>query len=570
MKRLLAIVLTLIMSLNFIACSIDHKDSINNVKEKASEIAGNAGEKASEVAGDVASGAADVAGNVKDTAINTYNNVSDKISQWYQSINVDKFKDGWEIASNYAASTYGAAITSEYIASVANAINQLKQDINSSMGTARGIAQEAGFVAERWTADTFNINAALNGSEEQAYVVGSTDFGSVDVETTYGEKASLKYYKSGSGSAGAQAKSLLDAYKKYCNKTDNPESFEAFLEDRGIKNGERKDLYSAIYEGQTRIIPSGQMDKAVKFLKGKISEKEITDPQNASLRSSTYEETLFKLKDRLQAPDGTESIPLTYDEAQAITELAIDGKFKPEDFGVSITKIITPKYILKQAMISGVSSAAINTVLSAAPEIFAMTLDYIKTGEVDGVELKKLGVDSIFAAGEGFVEGSVSSTLVMACQSGALGATMENISPGAIASLTVLAINVARYSYSLSTDQITVGEYSNLLAENILASGASIAAGATLEYYTCSPFAYMVGSMVGGLFASLLYHGGEYVVMRIKDAGGFEAILPENVMAGIDLVKDTTLMTLESSKKKAGEIVTEVNEKGFIKVALVE
>ena len=124
----------------------------------------------------------DIASSAKDTAINA----KDAVVEWYKGIDLSKFKDGWDAAVDWAGSAYAATMSSELVANVGTAINNFKVDMNAAYGFARGIAQEAGFAAEKWMADTFNIDAAARGSSYSAETVNSHGLGSTDVTTNYG------------------------------------------------------------------------------------------------------------------------------------------------------------------------------------------------------------------------------------------------------------------------------------------------------------------------------------------------------------------------------------------------
>ena len=114
---------------------------------------------------------------------------------WGTNIDFSIFSKGWDYASKFVSSQYSTFVTSEYIQNVGKQIEVLKTDINSTMNTARGIAQEAGFAAEKWAVDTFNIQAAASNSGESAFRPDSNAGGSADIETSWGEEYSLKYYQ---------------------------------------------------------------------------------------------------------------------------------------------------------------------------------------------------------------------------------------------------------------------------------------------------------------------------------------------------------------------------------------
>ena len=435
------------------------------------------------------------------------------------------FEDGWKAAIEYLGNSVAASESDDYISQVKDAIDAFEELINQSHGSERGIAQEAGFVAEKWTAATYNIDAALNESLYHAEAVGSNLLGSPDVTLFDDEgeevlQASLKYYESGGKSAAAQATTILEAYQKYLGKTksDNPLSFQAYCE----KNGYDSDvdaLYS-IYEGQIRIIPEDQLDVAVDYLNGLI---DLPDDQ--------YAETLEKLRVRLEAPDGTKSKPATYEEMQAVAELAQNGDFSPEQFGFSITQIITPKYVVKQAIKGGLSSAAIETALSVGPDLFTVIRNSIRDGKLGLDQFKSSGIDGLFAASIGFVEGAMCSLLLSSCRLGILGKGLNDVSPHTVAALVTITKQAIRNGYSLANGDISGLEYGDMMAENVIVVSCSTASGIALQTLLPGlPFAYAIGSFVGQLLASVGYRiikeAIKHVVLFISGVGGFEAMLP--------------------------------------------
>lgn len=231
--------------------------------------------------------------------------------EWYQGIDLAKFKDGWDAAVNWAGSAYAATMSSELVANVGTAINNFKVDMNAAYGSARGIAQEAGFAAEKWMADTFNIDAAARGSTYSAKTVNSHGLGSTDVTTNYSEQVSLKYYSTAQGSAHAQAETLIEAYRDYYVQAKNPMSLQEYMDSHGY-DYETQSKLLPLYDDQTRIIPTDQMEEATAYLQGRITKLSAIEGHEAEQLTKTYQQTLANLKDRLTAPDGTSSKPATY------------------------------------------------------------------------------------------------------------------------------------------------------------------------------------------------------------------------------------------------------------------
>ena len=210
-----------------------------------------------------ACGIGEKASSIASSAGDTLSSAKDSVETWYNGIDFAKFKAGWDAAVDWMGAAYSAAASStflqtDYIQSVAGAINDLEVSINSAYGSARGIAQEAGFAAEKWTAGTFNIDAAARGSAARAEVVGSNELGSVDVATSYGEDASLKYYKTGAASGKAQAKTIVEAYTEYARGNPDAKSMGEYMDSKGYDYETQSGLLP-LYDGQTRIIPTDQM-----------------------------------------------------------------------------------------------------------------------------------------------------------------------------------------------------------------------------------------------------------------------------------------------------------------------
>lgn len=535
MRKVIAIIISISMILQLSAC---------NIKENASSLVDSAkesGEKA-----------------------------FDTVSEWYSNLDFSKFKDGWDYSIEFMGSQYAAAMSSEYVSNIEAALTTLETDINASVGSARGTAQEAGYLAEKWASDTFNLDAVANGSKYRAEVFGSNEFASVDVKTNYGENASLKYYQDANGSASAQAKTLLKAYKEYCSETkkSEPQSLSEYMSERGYDPNSQDALLASIYKDQTRIIPTDQLEEAKNYLQGRINKLSKIEGEVASGRKQAYQETLDNLKDRLEAPDGTESKPLSRDEAQAIAELAKDGEFKPEKFKVTLSSVISPKYVVKQAMGTGIETAAISTVFTVGPDIYSILKEASKTGDLDEDKLKETGVEGAVAASGGFVEGSVSRVVTTLCKSGVWGDALKEANPSVVAALTVLIIEGAIHGFELSQGKITTEEYGNMMIDRFMISMMGIPTSALfLAILPASKICMMAGCMAGGMLACIGYMVAKNAVMDIVDGGGFEAIIPADSASSFSVAKNAiaSLNVKDQISSFADSAITTAND-GLIKV----
>ena len=547
--RQLAVMISLLLVVGTISMSFVTVDSYaGELTEKGKK----AGEKAKDSANKGKDAVKDVASKGKDAVAKGGKATADQLKKWKAKIDKKEFKKGWEKAADFAASDYAAQQGIKYINNVASAIETFRLDVNMAKGSARGVAQEAGYVAEKWHVNTFNIDAAVKGRSSKATTPGSNEFASPDIDTNYGEKASLKYYKSGSESARAQAKSIIKRYNEYCAESSNPKDLSEYLDERGISN-EDKAVYESVYSGQTRIIPSDQMKEATDFINGKIDKYSSMEGKVPEASAKTYGETLEKLRDRIQDPKGTQSKPATYEEMQAVAELAKEGKFDPEQFGFSVSQIITPKYIVKQAVNTGGKTAAVKVAIDLGPNIYAIIVKGIETGEIDKSDFKELGIDGLESGAEGFIEGSVSCAILTACQAGQFGPALTNASPDVVGALTVLAIDSVRYGYALSKGDITPMQFGDLMAEDVVVSSGALAAGAGLSMlFGGSVIVCMAGCLAGGMLASMGYSYGKQTALEVRDAGGFAAVVP------IDSVKGTLLNKKAIASLKMKDVATNI------------
>ena len=495
----------------------------------------------------------------------------DKVVSWFSSLNADRFSEGCEYALEYMGIQTSALMTSEYIQNIETAITNLKESMNSAVGSARNPAQEAGFAAEKWVAGTFNIDAAANNSPYTADVVSSNKFGSVDVTTNYGEEASLKFYQSADASANAQAKAVLKAYKEYASKSSKPVTMEDYLNSKNIDTKTKEALYKSVYEGQTRIIPADQLAEATNYLQGKIDKLSMVDGEATSLQTKTYQETLGKLRDRLQAPDGTQSKPLTNEEAQAIAELSQKGQFKPEDFGITVSQVVNYRLIAKQAIGTGVGVGLLKAAFEAGPDLFSIILEAVRTGNIDENRLKEVGIDGAIAMTEGFVEGSICSTLVSLCTSGALGEGLKSAQPTVVATLAFLVIEAIISGYDLAQGKITKEEYGNMMMDRVMVSLLMIPTSAmVIAFLPASNIAILAGCMAGGLLVCTAYGAAKEAIMDFADDGGIVAIVPKDIADSVSnakkAIKELSISDLTSSFGQF--IITKLND-GCIKVQAV-
>lgn len=425
---------------------------------------------------------------------------------------------GYNAAIQNSTTQHAGLQAEQYIANINSAIDTLNNDINVFKGFETGVGQLKGDVAEFWHSDTFNINAALNDSKFRTIVDRSHDFASADITSNWGESFGLKYLRNAQASANAQSTSYFERYCEYKAVSGRANlTFEDFLAERNI-NPDDVFRFDPIYNGQTRIIPSDQLKEAITYLKIKIAKEAENRPEQVT----RLRETLDKLESKLKAPDGTKSIELTKEEAENIAKLAKEGEFDAREMGLSTEELIKLEHILRQGIKAGLTAAVISFVLKTAPKVYECLAQLIEDGEIDEDHLRDLGFSALSGSSEGFLRGFIAASLTTACESGVWGETMKNISPGVIAGLTVIMINMMKDSYLVATGRMSKQEMSANLSRNIFVTSLALGMGSLTQILLpMVPGAYLIGNFVGSIAGSFVYNAMDNAFMALCVESGW-------------------------------------------------
>ena len=425
---------------------------------------------------------------------------------------------GYNAAIQNSTTQHAGLQAEQYIANINSAIDTLNNDINVFNGFETGVGQLKGDVAEFWHSDTFNINAALNDSKFRTIVDRSHDFASADITSNWGESFGLKYLRNAQASANAQSTSYFERYCEYKAVSGRANlTFEDFLAERNI-NPDDVFRFDPIYNGQTRIIPSDQLKEAITYLKIKIAKEAENRPEQVT----RLRETLDKLESKLKAPDGTKSIELTKEEAENIAKLAKEGEFDAREMGLSTEELIKLEHILRQGIKAGLTAAVISFVLKTAPKVYECLAQLIEDGEIDEDHLRDLGFSALSGSSEGFLRGFIAASLTTACESGVWGETMKNISPGVIAGLTVIMINMMKDSYLVATGRMSKQEMSANLSRNIFVTSLALGMGSLTQILLpMVPGAYLIGNFVGSIAGSFVYNAMDNAFMALCVESGW-------------------------------------------------
>ena len=426
------------------------------------------------------------------------------------------FEEGYTYFEKNASAYVASTMSDSYVASVNDEIEKLVNDLNSFENFKTSSNVLKGDVAEFWHTGTYNIDSALKGSSNRAFVDRSHDFASTDISTNYGDKYGLKYYSDGEASAKAQAVSVFQRFKEY-QSHGGTDSVDDFLRSRGYDNAESV-LNDPIYSGQIRIIPRDQLEEAKQYLERMIKTEAARRPEQVY----RYQETLNKLKDRLSDDKGAESIPLSKKEAEVLAKLAKQGKINADDLGLTTEELIKYDYIIQQAFKAGLTAATISVVLKVAPEIIK-AIDYlIKNREINAVQFKKIGFAAVSGGAEGFIRGSVSPALTASCKAGLLGETLKSVDPTIVGTVTVLTINVIKNAFQVAVGNKSTSQLTSELVRDMYISTCSLIGGGISQAFIEVPvLGYMIGSFVGSIIGSFAYNVGHKAIVSFCVDSGF-------------------------------------------------
>lgn len=440
------------------------------------------------------------------------------------------FEEGYDYAienlSAYIGGEQTRQVNQPYLDAIKEQIDKLTEAINGYQGNAN--PQLKGYVAEAWHTYTFNIDAAAKQSGQRAAQVQSNGLGSVDISVG-DDQYSLKYYQTGGKSALAQAHSLEYAYQRYIHKLGEGSEIptrEDYLKMNGIDPNTNMQL--GMYEGQARLIPSDQIQDAIKTLNERI-QKELNNLNNPN-RAETAQrliEVRDKLTTHISGPNGEQSLELTEKESRILASQAKEGKFDPARYDITLAKKADMMLVCSNAMKAGLNAAWISALLKMVPQLVTVIRKLIQEGYFDFDDLVDAGKSGLSGAKSGFINGFLCAAITSASQLGYMGNAMQSAVNSAsfapcLGVAVVLLYQAMSDGIKCAKGELSGAQYAYNIERSLYVGVGGLAGGLALQSLIPIPVvSYAVGSMIGSLLGGFVFVAKESVMMSLCVKNGY-------------------------------------------------
>lgn len=330
-----------------------------------------------------------------------------------------------------------------------------------------------GFYAEAFHSGSFNRNAAINQSPYHTSVPHSHAGASPDINTNWGKEISSKYNKTAQDSLNHQA-----------------ETFQG----PGFTDSK--------YIGQERLIPSDQLNEAHKEALRKIAKETSNRPDVAE----RFRETNGQLTDRIKSPDGIESQPLTKDGANEWARNTKQGKIETFSNPDSVSVMSHMKEIGEAAG----TAALISVAIQSAPVIIVGVKKLFQEPDYSikafGRDISEWAVnDGLKVGTDAFVKAALSGSICAAIKSGALQGPFSNMTPTAVAGISVAGVETAKALWKWQKGEINGEQAASESMKAGLRTCASLAGKAVGQALIPIP---VVGAIVGSFVAAFVLEKG--------------------------------------------------------------
>lgn len=397
----------------------------------------------------------------------------------------DSFKRGWEYASQLAGADASARYGDLYVGSIEKEIKELEDNINRHNYRNLGAAQFKGYVAEEWSAGSFNVDAVASGSDLRAEAVHSTEKLSVDIRV--GDKEQIELGRKIGHGVGKEFSSKIDV------------------------DGKKSAIEQRPYTGMKRLVASDQLE----------------DARDKALFDGDYD-TYVNLTDKVEK-NGVKSIPAKKSDYEQMAEDGHEQRFKADKYGLTTNEAIKTEYIVKQALKAGCTVATITLLIQLTPVIIS-AIDYlIKYGEINLDEIHSKGIKAVSSGAESFLRGSITCSIQIACDKGLFGRSFMHIDPLLLAPVVSIAFETSKNAILVATGKMTPREMGDNFIDNVFVTTGFIA-GCKLGAKIGGAFGqilgvelpivgYLLGSLIGAAFAAGYNIGKRRLISFCVDTG---------------------------------------------------
>lgn len=464
------------------------------------------------------------------------------------------FKEGYDFFVEYNKSYIGGQsvynLNQPYLDNIEKSISALTEAMNGYKGNRNPGLN--GYLAEEWHAHTFNIDAAAKRTGESAHVLSEEvhNLGSSDVGTSWGEEYGLKYYKTGEESAYKQAVSIEDRYRAFIRGKESPPSREEYLASKGLDP--KTDMSLPLYGRQARLIPSDQIEDAIKELKRRIAH-DSSNPDRVQW-VQRYQETLNKLTDHIESPNGAQSMQLSQNDSKVLQTLSKEGKFDPKRFDITLADKADKLFLCENALKAGINAAWISALLKAVPKIVDTIKYLVKEGYVTESDITEIGKKLYYGGTDGFLKGVFCAVITTSAELGYMGVLMQEAShnvssfaPG-VAVAVVLIMQTVQNGMQMAKGEISKQEFYYRFEKSTYIAVSSVGMGIALQSIIPIPMvSYMLGSMLGAVLGGLIFEAKEcfFISLCIEKGYTFFGLVEQEYKLPLAICKKLGFDTFE-------------------------
>lgn len=356
------------------------------------------------------------------------------------------------------------------------------------------------------------------GTLEDTWIIAD----SLDDNTNETLDVSKRYYVTPEKEEILQAQEILKDYEDYYQSSSSPDGFTEYV----IRKGYSSDIGELLpsKDGLSDIIAAEDLDDSAKFIRG--GKHLLLGVPKAT------KEVLKKLKDRFQGKQTDEEI--SNEELLAISELVESGDFTAEDFGVPSCKMVTPKYILKQALTHVDKETMVKFAMEVGPIIAQVIKKAIIEKKLDLEVLQNFANENseLHQLAEQLIKGIISSVIEEAIKSGKLGEKFSNLTDEQIAEMTIIMFNVIVDAYQLMFTNMGKIEFVKAVIREIMPiilnhTGLSPDDGTSQLVLPI----YLAGNIVAVLISKFNEESLNKQIdrqMKVIDVDGIEVIVPQD------------------------------------------